>query len=405
MKTNNAVFLKIIISLVIPFLALVVSCNKQDSHYRDFIKDGEIVYVGKIDSIRFHPGHNRVKLSWLPPSDPSIQRAKIYWNARNDSTIVNFKEDILTEDTIYAIIEDLEEGAYTFEIFTFDKDDNSSVASEVSGNVYGEKYLSLLLHRQIQEGVFQEDDYVLKWRAADEDLLGTEVKYKDTKGEEQFVFTSKNEHKSLLLNWKPNSRIEYRSLYLPDSMAIDTFYTSYKDLEIPRNPPPGERYNEFPEDFEGIGSKTTYAAEEIEIGSGVWLFDYFQIGTAAADRKNGTRSARSFHGQHPDGESRTCYLEMKEELPYGASKFSFYHAICSSDDPSTFKVQVSINGGAWEDITGILHNDTRELVYKEIKLDIKEPVRFRFYKFSSEEAGRDEGRMNIDDISIYSSNE
>lgn len=405
MKTIGTGVGKIITILLIPFFVSIVACNKQDSHYRDFIKDGEIVYVGKIDSIKFLPGYNRVKLAWLPPSDPSIQRVKIYWNSRNDSSILNLEEGFLAQDTISTFIENLEEGAYTFEVFTFDKDKNSSVASEVSGAVYGDKYLSLLLNRQVLESNFQNDNYLLKWRTGDEGLLGTEVIYEDIEGDKQSIFTVKDEEETLLLNWKPYSRIEYRSLYLPDSLAIDTLYTGFKELKIERNPPPGERYNEFPEDFEGIGSKTTYAAEEVEIRSGVWLFDYFQIGTAAADRKNGARSARSFHGQHPDGAPRTCYLEMKEELPHGASKFAFYHAICSSDDPSTFKVQASINGGAWEDITEVLHNDTRELVYKEIELDIKEPVRFRFYKFSSEEAGREEGRMNIDDISIYSSNE
>lgn len=405
MKTYSTNLKKILLCFSLLLFLGITACNKQDAHYKDFIKDGEIVYVGKIDSIIFHPGYNRVKLSWPIPSDPSVQSVKIFWNSRNDSSVINMHDSWRDEDTVFTILEDLQEGAYTFELFTYDKKNHSSVVSEVSGNVYGENYLSLLLQRQIQETSMREDDFMVKWRVGDDNLIGTEIKYKNKEGGERLVFTKSDENESLLIDWEPNSLIEYRSLYLPDSLAIDTFYTSYKEMKILRDPPPGERYNEFPEDFENIGAKTTYAAAEVEIGSGTWLFDYFLIGTAAADRKNGERSARSFQGQHPDGAPRTSILEMKDELTYGASKLTFYHAICSSDDPSTFKVQASINGGEWEDITGVLHNDTRELVYKEIELDIKEPVRFRFYKFSSTEAGREEGRMNIDDISVYSGTE
>jgi len=42
---------------------LLLSCKKQDHFYKEFIEGGEIIYVGKADSILVQPGKNRMKLS------------------------------------------------------------------------------------------------------------------------------------------------------------------------------------------------------------------------------------------------------------------------------------------------------------------------------------------------------
>src|SRR5690606_33400980 len=108
--------------------------SKMDDTYKDFIKDGKIPYTGKADPVSVHPGRTRLMLAWPTPSDPKAIRAKLYWNNRQDSMEVPINRDL---DTAKVIFNDWEEGAYVFEIFTFDKDGNSSLKVEVMAQVYG----------------------------------------------------------------------------------------------------------------------------------------------------------------------------------------------------------------------------------------------------------------------------
>src|SRR3546814_12167236 len=64
---------------------LVSGCAKQDDNYRQFLEKGEIVYVGKADSVQVFPGKNRLKLSWLILADPNVSKAKVFWNNHSDS--------------------------------------------------------------------------------------------------------------------------------------------------------------------------------------------------------------------------------------------------------------------------------------------------------------------------------
>jgi hypothetical protein len=56
------------------FFTCLLACSKMDDTYDDFIKDGEIVYVGRVDSARAYPGNNRMDLSMLLTADPRISK-------------------------------------------------------------------------------------------------------------------------------------------------------------------------------------------------------------------------------------------------------------------------------------------------------------------------------------------
>src|SRR3546814_11759755 len=101
-----------------------------DEILRDFYKDGEIIYPGKADSLKAYPGRYRLGLSWLILADPKATRAKIFWNNRQDSLEMDMVRTSHT-DTVEVMFENLEEKAYTFEVFTFDNAGNQSVRSEV----------------------------------------------------------------------------------------------------------------------------------------------------------------------------------------------------------------------------------------------------------------------------------
>lgn len=47
-----------------------------DSSYEEFIVAGGINYPGKVISAEAHPGKNRVELTWIPSSDPNVEKQK-----------------------------------------------------------------------------------------------------------------------------------------------------------------------------------------------------------------------------------------------------------------------------------------------------------------------------------------
>ncbi len=216
------------------FLAIVMlmACQKQDHGYKEFLEGGEKIYVAKADSLRGFPGKNRIELQWLLLSDPSIASANIYWNNRADSMKVDLvKTDKI--DTVSVIIPNLEEGGYDFEVISKDKKGNSSISKTVYAYAYGENYRRSLLPRSISNTTLTaQNELKFTWRKANEQVLSTEIKYLNSEDQERVVVLPQTETELLLPDWKIGSTIQYASWYKPDTLAIDSFLSTAKDLVL-----------------------------------------------------------------------------------------------------------------------------------------------------------------------------
>jgi len=227
MKTSNIVKYGIVIVVLV---IAIVSCKKQDHYYKDFLKGGEIIYVGKADSILFQPGKNRAKLSFAI-SDPSISVMKIYWDDYQDSMVVDVmrKKSI---DTIEVVIPALQERFYSFEIYSYDDAGNRSIKSLAEGQVYGDNYANSIFTRAISDVFFEDDQATISWYNAHKNEIRSEVRYTDKEGEEHTLSVLPSEGSTVLENVALGSSFEYRTSYLPDTLAIDTFYTAFSSKEI-----------------------------------------------------------------------------------------------------------------------------------------------------------------------------
>lgn len=209
--------------------ALLAACKKMDDNYKDYLVPGGIIYPGKALSPQVHPGNTRAMISWLRGPDPLVVKARIYWNNFTDSVELNIGEKV---DTVRYIFSNLAENDYTFNIRTFDDKGNVSIPVEVSGTVFGPRYQSGLLTRALNASTLNSDGTMLiEWGAADTTggAFATEVRYTNTNGE---VITKRFDAKSdssEITDYKPNTSYEYRTLFLPDSLAIDTFYTDFEE--------------------------------------------------------------------------------------------------------------------------------------------------------------------------------
>jgi len=131
--------MKLFKKLIFIFLSIgaLISCDGMDATYKEFIEEGPIVYIGKVDSLKAYAGRNRVMLEWQKLLDPRAKTAKIFWENRTKSTELQLTDKAtLTQ----VVVEDLAEGSYVFEICTYDTYGNSSIMSEVPCAVYGDVY-------------------------------------------------------------------------------------------------------------------------------------------------------------------------------------------------------------------------------------------------------------------------
>ncbi|MCU7693661.1 DUF4998 domain-containing protein [Haoranjiania flava] len=208
---------------------LAIACSKMDATYRQFIESGQLKYAGKADSVQVLSGRNRMMLTWRASADPKVNRAVIYWNNRADSVEIQINPE---EKFISVPFNDMAEGKYVFEIITYDNVGNRSLKVEKVGKVYGDKYQASLLPRPIESTVFLTDTLQVKWGSApDTSIVRTELIYKDARNVEHTIHITRQETVSFLMNFTGGT-LQYRTLYLPDRLAIDTFYTPFESRRI-----------------------------------------------------------------------------------------------------------------------------------------------------------------------------
>ena len=230
MKMKNIRFINVIPAMLLMLSVIVLGCSKMDDTYKQFLEGGQKKYVGKADSVQVLSGKNRVYLRWLKSADPNVTKAKIYWNAKSDSLEVPIGQN---DDFIIIPIENLEEGNYTFQIYTFDNLGNTSVMVEALGRAYGDNYESLLLTRPIERTTFLNNNTLeIAWGSvSDTSLFLTELIYRNDSDILDTVFVAEATFTTVLENFS-RGMLKYRSFYKPDYWAIDTFYTAYDSVRI-----------------------------------------------------------------------------------------------------------------------------------------------------------------------------
>lgn len=228
-KRINSPFILFIILFAVVLTA--GSCGRMDDTYVQFLEGGEKIYVAKADSLKLKSGRNRVELSWLLLSDPKVKKYKIYWNQRRDSleNTISKSDDV---DTLRVIINNLPEGNQTFQIFTYDDSGNSSVKAEISGRVYGSLYEKSLLNATISKVLRKSNDLKIIWNVNQPAGLSvTEIKYLDMTNNHRLILNKNFKDTTTLAQFPLKGNFEFRSGFLPDSLAIDTFYVDFAEVK------------------------------------------------------------------------------------------------------------------------------------------------------------------------------
>lgn len=201
----------------------IVSCEKYDKDYKDFLDSREVIYPGLAKNVRYHAGNLRTVLVWNPSPDPSIKNYVVIWNNGADSVSVNAATHNPV-DSISVSIPNLEEYVYSFKIIAYDNEGHISVGQEINNvRVYGPVYQSTLSNRLLKSALRSGNDAIVELFAGEKSSPYSKITYTTTANEEKVINVTNDETQVVLKDYKSLSKFQFQTYFLPDSTAIDTF--------------------------------------------------------------------------------------------------------------------------------------------------------------------------------------
>ncbi len=223
MIMNNNKFLRSLV-IALGFGMIWGACTPMDHYYKEFAKLGDRIYVGKLDSVWLYSGYKRFKLAWENPSDPSVSRVVVYWNANQDSIVQTVDN---TLDTGSVLIDGLVEGLLTLNAITYDNKGNRSLATEINTEVYGDRFQeSVVRNRVIYSVEIRADSVIVNWFAEfAETLVKTEFKYISPSGNTHTVTIPRDSTRIRikLADIDLARDVSYRSFFAPKPLVLDLF--------------------------------------------------------------------------------------------------------------------------------------------------------------------------------------
>lgn len=235
---------KIISDLLFTVVLVIVfaSCADMNDRLDVYLDAGERIYIGKIDSLKTFVGDKRIKLAFWA-SDPRAQKAGFYWYPNNDSMFVEIAPAV--NNTYFETYiggplstKSIEEGNYTLKVITRDGAKHYSVPFEKVINIYGDRFRSTLTNRVLKTISYQVTSSSLSLTFSgptNEKEIGIGIQYTDKLGAAKSLVLPNTSITTplIVLNVDKTKAVSYRTMYLPEPLAIDTFYTTNKIITIP----------------------------------------------------------------------------------------------------------------------------------------------------------------------------
>ncbi len=359
---------------LLPLLILFWSCDEYTSLHQPFIENGEIIYTVKVDSVISFPGKNRINIKAGFASAPHIKKIKIEWDegAGSQTWDVEGKNDTVFYEFM---ITDLDEKSYIFSLYTLDSDGNRSVRVDEFASVYGDKYEATLKNRSINELELNSDSVVFNWAVAPLGLIYTDLSYSTTEGASAAVRILADSSRTVLFDCSYTMPVTYKSSFLPEPLAIDTFFCADTEVDLSNYP--------------------------YELGKDDWTVESYssQVATQpvenAIDGDNNTywESLSSADGQDYPHE---FVIDMHNQVLI--SQFIAIRRTSNFDGPRVVQFLVSNDGSTWTD----LGEHTFKYYYKDPqKYDVDtDGVSYRYFKFVAVSGGS-KTFTNLGEISIF----
>ena len=229
MKRNKD--MKKILSIVF-FSLLLFSCGKQDTVYKEFVKEGGYIYPAKPLELTAKSGYQRIFLEWMAPMDPSIRTTKLFWDNYTDSlvfSISDYKEGFLTAE-----VAGLDDRSYTFDVVNYDAAGNKSLATEITTTPFGESWLLSHSERSFLFAEMDGDNALVTMGKATDEMVATKFRYVTASGETvESDYMGAEDVEFSLPNARRGSRLAYKSAFLPSNGVDTVWVTSWTPCDKP----------------------------------------------------------------------------------------------------------------------------------------------------------------------------
>jgi nucleoid DNA-binding protein len=230
------------VPLILSIFLVLASCTDTFEVHEKYLKDGEVIYTNKVDSLSTFSGNKRVKIAGYISNAFNVNEIVVYWNKGQNSQTFPYAKSANATDKLELIIDNLEEQAYQFEVYSKDSDGNKSIKMTTFGSVYGETYRSNLEARAINTFSFTtvDNSATVKFKPSDELTRRTEIKYTNLGGVEVIKTLAPDVSVIVLDQLDIDRPVTYRTFYVPtlaDDMkvetSIDEFASDWKTHNFP----------------------------------------------------------------------------------------------------------------------------------------------------------------------------
>ena len=202
-----------------------VSCGKQDTVYKEFVKAGGYIYPAKPLNLTAISGYQRIFLVWEAPMDPSIRTTRLYWDNYSDS--LTFSISDYEGGVLEAMVDELDDRSYTFDVVNFDAHGNRSLATEITMTPFGDSWLASHSERSVRFARMSGDDALITLSKSTDEMVATRFRYRTEAGEMVVSDYLMPDGTDLVLpGAKKGVRFEYQSAYLPEG-GRDTVWASW----------------------------------------------------------------------------------------------------------------------------------------------------------------------------------
>lgn len=213
-------------TLILLLILFGTSCEDFMDIHEEYIKDGEIIYAPKADSIQFIAGKGRVMFNFWLENSPNVKTVDLYWNAGADSLLIPVSPTTGL-DSFSVVIPNLPEGSYTFDVKTTDNFGHPSLYLTGFGNSYGDFYQSSLANRRVKSIELFDDRGIINWFSALDGMVWTDIKYTMNDGKSNTVRLDSKAQSISCPNLKPGTSFEFSSSFIPEELSIDTFSVAW----------------------------------------------------------------------------------------------------------------------------------------------------------------------------------
>ena len=233
--------LKFKIIIFFCLIAITNSCEDMDKIHSQYL-NGEIIYSGKLDTLLIRPGLYRAQLEGYTHLLGNSNKVIIEFDDRNE--VFDIEENV--PEIFSAIIENLDEDFYEFDVVTQDQEGNLSVPQTVSGYAVGDNFVNDQPPREINDFTFETDGNFVNFfgNAESEFVIYTTVDYENENGSVTRDTLFFEDNRVELINFLPQGNITTRSYIQSGLRGIDTVALDEVDYSLPDVP-----YSELSKDF------------------------------------------------------------------------------------------------------------------------------------------------------------